>query len=299
MASLLLGAAGLGVPDWTILWQLRVPRTGLALLVGAGLGLSGAVLQGVLRNPLADPGFLGVGGCAALGAVGVFYWGVAAVFAPALPLGGFAGAAAGCAVLLYVFRRSPSAPGLILGGVALSALAAALLSLALSAAPNPFALYEITFWLMGGLEDRTVTHLALAVPPIVLGCALLLRLGRGLDALSLGEETAATMGVPIAATLRRAVLGVALAVGAGAAVAGGIGFIGLIVPNLLRPMVGERPGALLWPSTIAGALLLLVADMTARAAGLWLPLAAEPRLGVLTALLGAPFLVVAARRVAP
>jgi len=298
LLSLMLGAAGLGVPDWGILWQLRVPRTGLALLVGAGLGLSGAVLQGVLRNPLADPGVLGVGGCAALGAVAVFYWGISAAFPPALPLGGFAGAAVGCLALLFVFRRAQSGPGLILAGVAVAALASALLSLALSAAPNPFALYEITFWLMGGLEDRTLMHLALAGPPVVLGCALLLRLGPGLDALSLGEETAASLGTPVPRTLRRAVLGVALAVGAGAAVAGGIGFVGLIVPNLLRPLVGERPGALLWPSMAGGALLLLLADMAARAAGLWLPLAAEPRLGVLTALLGAPFLVSASRRMA-
>ncbi len=295
-ASLLLGGAGFGVPDWAIFWQLRVPRTFLALLVGAGLGLGGAVLQGVLRNPLADPGVLGIGGCAALGAVAVFYWGLSTAFPPALPLGGFCGAAAGCAALLLVFRRAQSGPGLILAGVAVSALAAALLSLVLSAAPNPFALYEITFWLMGGLEDRTLLHLALAAPPIVLGCALLLRLGPGLDALSLGEETAASLGVPVGATLARAVLGVALAVGAGAAVAGGIGFVGLIVPNLLRPLLGERPGALLLPSMLAGAALLLIADVCARAAGLWLPLAAEPRLGVLTALIGAPFLVAAARR---
>ena len=297
--SLLLGDAGFGIPHGIILWQLRLPRTLLALLVGGGLGLGGAVLQGVLRNPLADPGILGVGGCAALGAVCVFYWGLTTAFPPALPLGGFIGAAIGCAVLLLVFRRAQSGPGLILAGVAVSAIAAALLSLALSAAPNPFALYEISFWLMGGLEDRTLLHVALAAPPILLGAALLLRLGPGLDALSLGEETAATLGVPIGATLRRAVLGVALAVGAGAAVAGGIGFVGLVVPNLLRPLVGERPGALLWPSLFAGAALLLAADIVARAAGLWLPLAAEPRLGVLTALLGAPFLVIAARRLTP
>jgi len=293
---LLLGASGFGVPDAGIFWQLRVPRTALALLVGGGLGLAGAVLQGALRNRLADPGFLGVGGSAALGAVVVFYWGLAARFPPALPLGGFLGAAAGCGALLLGLRRGPSGPGLILAGVAVSALAAALLSLLLSAAPNPFALYEITFWLMGGLEDRTLLQLALAGPPIALGCWLLLRLGAGLDALSLGEETAASLGVPVAATLRACVLGVALAVGAGAAVAGGIGFVGLIVPNALRPLVGERPGALLAPSLVGGAALLVLADMCARAAGLWLPLAAEPRLGVLTALLGAPFMVLAARR---
>ncbi len=297
--SLLLGAAGFGVPDADILLQLRLPRTALALLVGAGLGISGAVLQGVLRNPLADPGFLGIGGCAALGAVGAFYWGLTAAFPLALPLSGFAGAAVGCVALLIVFARAQSGPGLILAGVGVSALAAAALSLLLSAAPNPFALYEITFWLMGGLQDRTLTHLLLAAVPIALGCMVLLRLGPGLDGLSLGEEAAASLGVPVARTLQLAVLGVALAVGAGAAVAGGIGFVGLVVPHLLRPFIGQRPGALLWPSLLGGAGLLLAADIGARAAPLLLPLAAEPRLGVLTALIGAPFLVVAARRVAP
>ena len=297
--SLLTGAAGFGVPDPLILWQIRLPRTALALLVGAGLGLSGAVLQGALRNPLADPGLLGVSGCASVGAVGVYYWGIAAIFPPALPLGGLLGAAAGCAALLGFTGRTVSGPSLILAGVALSAFAAALLALALTLAPNPFALAEITFWLMGGLEDRTLTHLWLAAPPILLGCAILLGLGPRLDALSLGEATAATLGVPVAATLRRAALGVALAVGAGAAVAGSIGFIGLVVPHLLRPSVGQRPGALLLPSLLAGAALLLTADLLARLGPLTLGLGQEPRLGVLTAFLGAPFLVVIARKIAP
>jgi iron complex transport system permease protein len=297
--SLLLGAAGFGLPDGTIFWQLRVPRTGLAITVGAGLGLSGATLQGVLRNPLADPGFLGIGGCAALGAVLVFYWGLSTHFAPALQLGGLLGATIGCAALLLIFARSQSGPGLILAGVGVSAIAAALLSLALSAAPNPFALYEITFWLMGGLEDRTLTQLALAAPPIALGCLVLLRLGPGLDALSLGEDTAASLGVPIRATLLMAVIGISLSVGAGAAVAGGIGFVGLVVPHLLRRSWGNRPSALLAPSMVAGALLLLAADCLARAGALWLPLASEPRLGVLTAMIGAPFLIAVARKAAP
>jgi iron complex transport system permease protein len=297
--SLLLGAAGFGVPDGIILWQLRVPRMGLAILVGAGLGLSGAVLQGVLRNPLADPGFLGIGGCAALGAVLVFYWGLSAAFPPALQFGGLLGAALGCAALLLIFARAQSGPGLILAGVGVSAIAAALLSLALSAAPNPFALYEITFWLMGGLEDRTLTQLGLAAPLIALGCVVLLRLGPGLDALSLGEDTAASLGMPVRATLLVAVLGVTLAVGAGAAVAGGIGFVGLVVPHLLRRHWGDRPGALLAPAMVGGAVLLLAADCLTRAVALWLPLTAEPRLGVLTALLGAPFLVAIARKAAP
>lgn len=297
--GLLTGGAGFHWPDKLILLELRLPRTMLALLVGGGLGLSGAVLQGALRNPLADAGLLGIGGCAGLGAVVAFYWGISAAFAPALPLAGLIGAGIGCALLLVAAGRAASGPSLILAGVALSAIAAALLALALTLAPNPYALAEITFWLMGGLDDRGLLHLALAAPPILLGAALLLRLGPGLDALALGEDVAASLGQPIARTLRGTAIGVTLAVGAGAAVAGGIGFVGLIVPHLLRPIIGARPGALLLPAALAGAALLLAADLVARILPLLLPFAQEPRLGVLTALLGAPFLVRIARRAAP
>ena len=296
VASLLVGGAGVGVPDWLVFWQIRVPRTVLAALVGGGLGISGAVLQGALRNPLADPGLLGIGGCAALGAVVVFYWGVSVARPWALPAGALLGAGIGCAVLLGALGRGVSAGAMILGGVALGAAASAFIALALSLAPNPFALAEITFWLMGGLEDRTLSHVAVAAPVILAGCAVLLVLGRRLDGLSLGEATAASLGVPIGPTLRWAALGVSLAVGGGAAVAGGIGFVGLVVPHLLRPWFGARPGGLLWPSLAGGAALLLTADVLARVLPLVLPLSGEPRLGVLTALLGAPFLVVIARR---
>jgi len=297
--SLLVGAAGLGVPEAAILWQLRLPRAVLAALIGGGLGLSGAVLQGAVRNPLADPALLGIGGAAGLGAVVAFYWGLGVVFAPALPLAGLAGAALGCAVLFAFAGRTPSAPSLILAGVGLSALASALQVLALAFAPNPYALAEVTFWLMGGLADRAPLHVALAAPPIILGGAILLRLGRGLDALALGEETASSLGVPVARTLALAAAGVALVVGAATAVGGGIGFVGLVVPHLLRPKLGERPSALLAASTLGGAALLLAADLVARTAPLILPLSQEPPLGVLTALLGAPFLVRIARRLAP
>jgi iron complex transport system permease protein len=297
--SLLAGAGGFGVPDELVLGQIRLPRTALALLVGGGLGLSGAVLQGALRNPLADPGLLGIGGAAGLAAVVAYYWGLSAAFAPALPLAGLLGAAIGCALLLRMAGRAASGPSLVLAGVALSALGAALTALVLTLAPNPFALAEATFWLMGGLEDRSLVHVAMAAPPVLLGCALLLRLGPGLDALALGEEVAASLGVPVGGTLRLAAAGVALAVGAGTAVAGGIGFVGLVVPHLLRPWAGERPGGLLVPSLLGGAGLLLAADLLARLAPLVLPLSQEPRLGVLTALLGAPFLVRIARNVAP
>lgn len=297
--SLLVGAAGFGMPDGAILWELRIPRTGLALVVGAGLGLSGSVLQGALRNPLADPGLLGIGGTAALGGVVAFYWGLSAAFAPALVAGGLFGAATGCAVLLALAGRAPSGPSVILGGIAVSALASALLALALTLAPNPFALAEIAFWLMGGLEDRTLTHLVIAGPIIVLGLAVLLRLGPALDALSLGEDTAASLGAPASRTLLLAAVGVTLAIGPGAAVAGGIGFVGLVVPHLLRPWCGQAPGGLLRASALAGAGLLLAADMLARTAPLVLPLQAEPRLGVLTALLGTPVLIALSRQVRP
>jgi iron complex transport system permease protein len=297
-AGLLVGAAGLGIPDRLILLQLRLPRSALAALVGGALGLSGAVLQGALRNPLADSGLLGIGGCAGLGAVIVFYWGISAAFPPALPLAGLAGAGLGCAFLLGFAGAAASGMSLILAGIALSALAAALLALALTLAPNPYALAEITFWLMGGLEDRTLLHLALAALPIIAGCAVLLRLGRFLDALAMGEDVAASLGAPVSRTLRLAALGVALSVGGASAVAGGIGFVGLVVPHLLRPLLGERPGGLLLASLLLGAALLQAADLLARIAPWLLPLAQEPRLGVLTALLGAPFLVRIARRVA-
>ncbi len=297
MGSLLIGGAGAGVPDWQIVWTLRLPRTGLALAIGAGLGLSGAVLQGALRNPLADPGLLGIAGCAALGGVIAFYWGLAARTALALPLAGMIGAGVGCLALLRLVGRVPTGTGLILAGVALSAFAAALLTLLLALAPNPFALAEVAAWLMGSVEDRSLLQLAVALPPTLLGCAVLLRLGPGLDALSLGEATAATLGQPPGRTLRLAALGTALAVGPGAAVAGGIGFVGLAVPHLLRPWLGERPGALLAASMLGGAALLLAADMLARVVSLVLPLNAEPPLGVLTAFLGAPILVAASRRI--
>ena len=297
--SLLIGDGFLGPAPWLIIMEIRLPRTLLAVLIGGALGLSGAVAQGALRNPLADPGLLGITGMAGLGAMIAFYWGLAGQFAPALPLGGLAGAGLGLLCLLSIGGRSLSGPSLILAGVALSALSGALMALALTLAPNPFALAEITFWLLGGLEDRALSHAALAAPPILLGCFLLLRLGPGLDALTLGEDTAASLGQPAARTLRHVAIGCALAVGASAAVAGGIGFIGLVVPHLLRPWVGARPSALLGASLAAGALLLTLADMLVRVTPLLLPVSAAPPLGVLTALVGAPFLIAIARRMTP
>ena len=288
-----------GAAPLSIMLDIRLPRSALAWLVGAGLGLSGAVLQGALRNRLADPGLLGVSGMAGLGSVIVFYWGWSQAFAPALPIGGLVGAGLGVAFLLVFAGRAPSGSALILAGVAVSALSASAMALALTLAPNPFALAEITFWLLGGLEDRSLTHLALAAPPMLCGMAILLRLGTGLDALSLGEDAATSLGVRVDSVLRLAAIGTALTVGAGAAVAGGIGFVGLIVPHVLRPFVGERPGGLLVASLFVGGCLLTLADMLVRVVPLLLPVAQTPPLGVITALLGAPILILLARKAAP
>lgn len=289
-ASLLVGAAGIGLPDPAILWQVRLPRAVLALLCGAGLGASGASLQGLLRNRLADPGLLGFSGCAALGAVLAFYFGLASAPA-ALPLAALAGALLGAGLLLGLARRAEGIT-LVLAGVGLAALASAAVTLALALAPSPFALAEITTWLMGSLEDRAPLHVALAAPPIVAGLALLAGTRGGLDALALGEPTASSLGIDPARLSRIVALGVALCVGGAAAVAGGVGFVGLIVPNLLRAGVGEVPSRLVLPSAIGGAALLAMADIAVRL----IPTAQELRLGVLTALLGAPVLALAALR---
>lgn len=269
----------------TVLLEIRLPRALLGLVAGAVLGLSGAALQGLLRNPLADPGLLGVSGSAAFGAVVAFYFGLAGVTALAVPLGGLAGAALGMAVLVAVAGRGASTLTLILAGLAVSSIAAAATALALNLSPNPFALAEIVFWLMGSLQDRGLDHLFLALPFALTGGLLLLSTGRGLDALSLGEETAMSLGVSPTLLRWRVVAGSALAVGATVAVTGAIGFVGLVVPHLLRPPAGHAPGRLLTLSALGGASLVLAADIAVRL----IPADQEIKLGVATALIGAPF----------
>ena len=268
-----------------IVQEIRLPRTLLALVVGATLGLAGAALQGLLRNPLAEPGVIGISSTAALGAVAVFYSGLSEAFALALPLGGIAGALAAVALLHALAGRGESLLALILAGVALNSLAGALTALALNLSPNPFAAYEVFFWLLGSLSDRSTEHLALALPLMIPGWLLLLGTGRALDALTLGEDTAASLGFSVAAVRNRVVLGAALAVGAAVAVSGVVGFVGLVVPHLLRPLVGQRPGALLPASALGGAVLVLAADLAVRLIGG----DQELKLGVVTALVGAPF----------
>ncbi|MEE7455249.1 ABC transporter permease [Methylorubrum populi] len=271
-----------------VLWELRVPRALLGGLVGFSLGLTGAAMQGYLRNPLADPGILGISSAAAFGAVIVFYGGLAASLSLALPLGGIASAGVAALLLNLLAARGTSTLGLILAGVGLSSLAGALTALALNLSPNPYAALEIVFWLMGSLADRSLNHVLLCLPLMILGWGLMLSTGSSLDALTLGEDTAASLGVSLVSVRVRLVTGAALAVGSGVAVSGAIGFVGLVVPHLMRPLVGARPGANLLPSGLAGAVLVLAADIGVRL----LATRPELKLGVVTALVGAPFLIV-------
>ena len=295
LTSLLTGSQSESEAAVVIAREIRLPRALLGLLVGASLGLAGAALQGYLRNPLAEPGLIGVSAGAALGAVITINTGMAAAFALALPLGGLAGGLAAVLVVQTLAGLRGGPLTLILAGVAVTTFASALLALALNLSPNPFAALEIVFWMLGSLADRSMVHVAIAAPFILPGLALLLLLGRALDALTLGEDGAANLGVNLGLTRFLLVAGVALAVGGATAVAGAIGFVGLVVPHLLRPFVAQRPGRLLFASMLGGAALVLIADIAVR---LLLP-TSELKLGVLTSLVGAPlffYLVVKTRR---
>ncbi len=269
---------------WMLMRQVRLPRTLLAATVGMSLGLAGATLQGFLRNPLVDPGVIGITSAASLGAVLALYTGISLLFPLALPLMGIVGAV-GCVLLLQGLAGRGSVLTLVLAGVAVSSLSAALMSLALNLSPNPYAAAEIMFWLLGSVTDRSMDHVALAVPLMALGWAMLAASARSLDALSLGEEAAASLGVDLKRTRALVIAGTAISVGAGTAVIGGIGFIGLVVPHLLRPLVGHTPSRLLLASALGGGVLLVAADIFIRL----LSSGVELKLGVLTAIIGAPF----------
>ena len=270
-----------------ILWDIRLPRSILGLFVGATLGLAGAAMQGFLRNPLAEPGVLGVTGGAAFGAVLVFYTGLASVFSLALPLGGILGAFLSV-FLLYLFAgRLANVQTLILAGVAINVIAFSGISLALNFTKDPYAVLDIVFWQMGSLGDRSFSHVFLALPFILIGWGWLFWDRRALDALSLGEETAASLGIDLKTLRLRMILGTALCVGASVAVCGSIGFVGLVVPHLLRPLVRNEPGRLLGVSALGGAILLLLSDIAVRL----IPTMVELKLGVVTSLIGAPFFI--------
>lgn len=276
-----------GDERWPIIAELRMPRVVLALLIGSGLGMAGAAMQGYLRNPLADPGLFGVSATAALGAVLSIFFGFAAT---PFVLSGFALAGAALAVLLLsiIAGQSGSVIVFTLAGVVISSLAGALTALVISLAPTPFATGQIVNWLMGALTDRSWDDVMWTAPLIAIGMGVIASAGRALDALTLGEAAARTLGVRPTVLQAQIVIGVGLIVGASVAAAGIIGFVGLIVPHLIRPLTDRRPSAVLLPSALAGALLLLVADSAVRAA----PTVSELQLGIAMSLLGAPFFLV-------
>lgn len=274
-------------PRSIIIVELRLPRTVLALAVGAALGLSGSVMQGYLRNPLADPGIFGVSSGAALGAVVSLYFGYAAQ-AWLLPGFALAGAAATMALLALIVGRSGSLILFTLAGLILTSIAGSLTALAISLAPTPFAASEIVTWLMGALSDRSWNDVEVALPLMLVGAAILATTARSLDALTLGEAAARSIGVDPWRLQLAVIAGIALTVGASVATAGVIGFVGLIVPHLVRPFAGNRPSAILLPSALGGALLLTVADSLVRIA----PTVSELRLGIVMSMLGGPFFLV-------
>lgn len=275
-----------------IVREIRLPRALAAWAAGAALGAAGAAMQGILRNPLADPGVLGVSSIAALGAIIAIYFNLSAEAAWLTPLAAIVFAVGGTAILyaLGAGRLSPSR--LILVGVGMASFAGAMIALVMNLAPNPFILSDLVNWLFGAVANRSFDDLALTAPFMAAGLALALIAAPGLTALSLGEETAATIGADVARIRALAIGGAALLTGASVALAGAIGFVGIISPHLARPFVGDDPGRAVAPAAFIGGAILAAADLVIRL----LPFDQELKLGVAAALIGAPaFIYVAAR----
>ncbi len=296
LASLAAGRVWVPVPLWfahndprgAIVLGLRLPRAMLGVLVGGALGLSGAALQSYTRNPLADPGLLGVSAMAALGAVLTLYFGMAIATPWLLPAAAVTGAVLGIGVLLLLAGKTGGVITFVLAGVILQTLAGAGVALALSLAPNPWASGEIVNWLMGSLQDRSFQEVEWAAPFVLAGGVLILLTARALDALTLGEAGARSLGADLGRTRLLLALGVGLATGGCVAVTGEIGFVGLITPHLVRPFVGSKPGRLLLPSCLGGAALVLAADILVRMT----PAPQEVKLGVAMTAIGAPFFLI-------
>ena len=280
LKALISGEGPLG----TVMQEIRLPRAILAVLIGGSLGLCGAAMQGYLRNPLAEPGLIGISGSAALGAVLSLQTGFAAAFWLALPLSALVMSFLAVLLIMLLAGKQGRSLTLILAGIAISALAGAMLSLVLNLSPNPYATAEIVFWMMGSLADRSFNHVWLALPFCVVGSVMLLSIGPALNALTLGEDTAQTMGISLVNTRYILVIGVAAMIGATTAVAGAIGFVGLVVPHILRRWVKSQPSRLMWASMLGGAALVLAADILVRVV---LP-DRDLKLGVVMAILGAP-----------
>ena len=279
----------------TIVREIRLPRMILGLAIGAILGLSGAALQGLLRNPLASPSLFGAPQSAAFGAVLMIALGWADVRSYALPVAGIAMAFVSVFALLGVAGRNAGLLLLILAGLAISSLAGAATALVMNLSSNPFAALEISFWLLGSLEDRSFRHVTLALPFIIAGAIVLISQRNAFRALSLGEETAQSLGVDVGRLRLLVIVGVALGIGGAVAVTGTIGFIGLVAPHLMRPLIGHDPARLLVPIALTGAVLLLAADIAVRI----IPSTTDIKVGVLTSIIGVPFflyLIVRERR---
>lgn len=275
------GTAGIIVRD------IRLPRTLLAALIGATFGLSGAALQGLLRNPLGEPALFGAPQAAAAGAALVISFGLANALSVAVPLAGIAGALASIGGLIAIAGRRSSLTVTLLAGLALASFAGAATALVLNLAPNPYIALEIAFWLLGSLQDRSLDHVLLAAPFLAASWVLLGSQAANFRALALGEDAAASLGVDIGRTRTMVVTGVALGVGAAVAVAGAIGFVGLVAPHLVRRLVKSDPARVMLPAALTGAALLLAADIAVRL----VPGAVEIKLGVVTALVGVPFFI--------
>ena len=282
VVSALLGQSSPG--DNIVVWQIRLPRALAAFVVGGALGASGAALQGLLRNPLAEPGVLGVTATSSLFATFALYYGLASASVYLLPIYAIAGALVATALLAVAAIRVRSIVTLILLGVGLSSFSAAAMSLLLNLAPNPFSLFDMINWLLGSVANRSFDDLRIALPFVIAGVGLLLLTRRGLSALTLGEEAASGIGLNLRRQRIAVVLGAGLATGASVALAGAIGFVGIVAPHIIRPLVGYDPARSILPSAILAGIILVVADIGVRL----LPTTSELKLGVVAALIGAP-----------
>lgn len=297
IASLLIGRTDIEVmtvlkalfqqaeePINIVILELRLPRVILGVFIGAALGVSGAALQGVLRNPLADPGVIGVSASAALGAVIAIHLGLQLIWPLFIPVFAMGGAFIAAIILLMVSARESSVLTLILVGIGISSLAMAGVSLVMNLADSPMSIRDMIMWMLGSLENRTMTDLMLALPFILFGWVMMLNVGQGLNALSIGEDTAQTMGINTSMLKLRIVVGSAISVGGAVAACGSIGFVGLVVPHMVRGLITNEPGGILLPSALMGGLLLTLADLVTR-----IPTeGATLQLGVVTSLIGAP-----------
>ena len=285
----LLGAlfGGADAGDRLGVWQIRLPRALAAYIVGAALGISGAALQGLLRNPLAEPGVLGVSASASLMATFALYYGIASITPWALPIAAIIGALSATAVITLAALRTQSVVTLILIGVGLSSFAGAAMSLLMNLAPNPFSLSDMINWMLGSVANRSFDEIMLAGPFILAGALILFTTRRGLSALTLGEEAASGIGLDLQRQRILTVVGAGLATGGAVALAGAIGFVGIVAPHIIRPLVGHDPARSLLPSALLSGLILVLADIFIRL----VPTNSELKLGVVAALIGAPAFV--------